>query len=536
MKKMRKVLALLLVMAMCASLVIGCGKEETDDKQGSSNSGTSSSQTSTDSNAGSNTASGESSSDELEYVELKMYLLGDRTPDFDEVYGKINEILKEKLNCTISVEFLSWGEHDTKYSLLFSSQEDFDLIFTASSWGHYEQTVALGGFMELTEDFIKTYAPDIWNVVPEMAWDQAKIDGKIYMVPNYQNEFGADVLAVRGDLMEKYNISKITTWDELKSFYMACANDGIYASQGGPWYQYFQSYGMKTTGGAPKGGELILYNTQDPSDLNFYYILDWDGFADYCKQVKEMADAGCWSPDVLNSTDERQTGLLTGRTATMAWNLGTCKTYAAQANAENPAWNVTLVDTNAGLAKQVNSYINNGVAINVSSKNQERAMMVLNEFYTNPAVYDLAMLGIEGKHWAAVGDDQYKVIDESNFGVSSNCNWGWSNTTIQRKEYIENRTALDDTHDEILAGWNANVKKEHLYDGFNFDNANVTTQVAAVEANISTYYNPLVNGLVEDVDATIEEFKAALETAGIRDIIDELNRQAAEYVAAKQGK
>ena len=26
-------------------------------------------------------------------------------------------------------------------------------------------------------------------------------------------------------------------------------------------------------------------------------------------------------------------------------------------------------------------------------------MMVLNEFYTNPDVYDLAMLGIEGKHW-----------------------------------------------------------------------------------------------------------------------------------------
>ena len=84
--------------------------------------------------------------DTSEPMELKMYLIGDRTPDFDEVYGKINEILEEKLNCTLSVDFLSWGEHDTKYSLLFSGGEDFDLIFTASSWGHYEQTVALGGF------------------------------------------------------------------------------------------------------------------------------------------------------------------------------------------------------------------------------------------------------------------------------------------------------------------------------------------------------------------------------------------------------
>ena len=156
-----------------------------------------------------------------------MYLIGDRTPDFDEVYAKINEILEEKLNCSLNVEFLSWGEHDTKYSLLFSSQEDFDLIFTASSWCHYEQTVSLGGFAPLSEDFIKTYAPDIWEVVPEMAWEQAKIDGQIYMVPSYANEFGQEVLAVRGDLMEKYGMDDITSWDDLMKFYKACAADGL---------------------------------------------------------------------------------------------------------------------------------------------------------------------------------------------------------------------------------------------------------------------------------------------------------------------
>ena len=76
--------------------------------------------------------------DTSEHVELKMYLIGDRTPDFDEVYGEINKILEEKLNCSISVDFLSWGEHDTKYSLLFSGQEEFDLIFTAAGWAHYQ--------------------------------------------------------------------------------------------------------------------------------------------------------------------------------------------------------------------------------------------------------------------------------------------------------------------------------------------------------------------------------------------------------------
>ena len=195
---------------------------------------------------------------------------------------------------------------------------------------------------------------------------------------------------------------------------------------------------------------------------------------------------------------------------------------------------MTLCDPVAALPKKVNSYINNGVAININSQHKERAMMALNEFYTNPDVYDLAMLGIEGKHWEAVGDDQYKVLDESNYGVSNNCNWGWNNMTIQRTEYIEDRTALDDAYDAMMEEWNANVKGDHIYDGFNFDNTNVATQVAAVEANIDTYYNPLVNGLVEDVDATIEQFRQALEAAGIRDVLAEMERQASEYAASKQ--
>ena len=85
----------------------------------------------------------------------------------------------------------------------------------------------------------------------------------------------------------------------------------------------------------------------------------------------------------------------------------------------------------------------------------------------------------------------------------------------------------------MKAEWEVNIKPSHVLDGFTFDNTNVASQVAAVEANIETYYNPLVNGLVDDVDATIEQFRAALESAGIQDVLDELERQKEEFIAAK---
>ena len=40
--------------------------------------------------------------DTSEHVDLKMYLIGERTPDFDEVYDKVNEVLEEKLNCSLT--------------------------------------------------------------------------------------------------------------------------------------------------------------------------------------------------------------------------------------------------------------------------------------------------------------------------------------------------------------------------------------------------------------------------------------------------
>lgn len=256
-KSIKKILASTLIATMAMGSLAGCGGSKTANSGSAAKSNQAAKSAAGTSAKTSSAAAG--AIDTSEHVDLKMYLIGERTPDFDEVYDKINEKLNEKVNASLSVDFLSWGEHDTKYSLLFSSQEDFDLIFTASSWCHYEQVAALGGFYPLSEDFIQTYAPDIWKTVPEVAWDQAKINGNIYMVPNYQNEFGADVYAIRGDLMEKYGISDITNWDDIKKFYLACAKDGMYSSAG-PWYQYFEAAGMGQAGGTPNNGELILYN------------------------------------------------------------------------------------------------------------------------------------------------------------------------------------------------------------------------------------------------------------------------------------
>ena len=45
--------------------------------------------------------------DVSEPVTIKMYLIGDRTPDFDLVYDEVNKKLEETVNATVEVEFFN---------------------------------------------------------------------------------------------------------------------------------------------------------------------------------------------------------------------------------------------------------------------------------------------------------------------------------------------------------------------------------------------------------------------------------------------
>ena len=159
-------------------------------------------------------------------------------------------------------------------------------------------------------------------------------------------------------------------------------------------------------------------------------------------------------------------------------------------------------------------------------------MMMINLFATNQEIQDLAQLGIEGVNWEAVGDDQYKVI-EGNAYTASNI-WGWRNLDLMRTQYQDDPTAVDIKKNEMDEYLMSHLRDDHILDGFGFDTTKVSTQFAAVEAAMDTYFDPLVNGLVDDVDASLEQFRSAMEAAGIRDVLSEMQSQVETFIAENQ--
>ena len=194
-KKLRKALAVSMAIAMTGGLLAGCGSSSSG---GSSNSGTTTNSGSTSS------ASGEL--DTSEFVELTMYVISDRPSGQDLVDENLNKLLKEKLNCSLKINWIGWAEYANKYPLLFSSGEEFDMAYSAS-WLNFASLAQKGAFKSLDELW-PAYAPKNFAAQSEEAKQQATVNGSYYCVPSLLSTYNAYGPTYRTDILEG------TDWEE----------------------------------------------------------------------------------------------------------------------------------------------------------------------------------------------------------------------------------------------------------------------------------------------------------------------------------
>lgn len=522
MKTWKKTIALVLSLLMCLSLFAACNAEPAEDTPAEPDT------TPAQSGEENETEEPAQQEDVLEPVTLKMYLLGDKPAGFDEVYAKVNEKLSADIQTTLDVEFISWSDVDQKYSLLFASGEEFDLIFTAP-WAYYSSVANKNGFLEITEDMMKTYAPNTWAEVPEAAWEQAQIKGKVYMIPCTSKEYSTRVMVIRGDLREKYNLPEIETLEDFQNYLYAVAENesGIIPMQLGDPYMLRELVvgtfnGWDYLGNVGNNTYLMYDYNSDSNEV--FSLLDTPEYLEYLQMMHDWKEHGVWTKDVLSDQSAGQ-GMAQGREAVSIQNIGIAGLLNSVPE-EHPDYHPELIDLSVGKTKMPTLYINNGMAIHATSKNLERALMVLDLLRNDREYYDLTWYGIEGKHYTAIGDDGYSTLpDAADYGAGAACQWGWGVSSMQR-------TADDEPaqRTEIMDRWMNEETVNHPLQNFNFDDSKVKNEMANISNVYQQYALPLELGFV-DVDEGLATLKEKLEQAGIETVRQEMETQVAAYLA-----
>jgi len=144
---------------------------------------------------------------------IKMYQIGDKPDNLDELLENANKIIGEKVGAKLDIQYLGWGDYDKKMSVITSSGENYDIAFASN----YVVNAQKGAYADLT-DLYKKEGAELYKALDPAYIKGNSINGKIYAVPVAANVASSQNFAFNGTLLAKYgiDISGVTSYETLE--------------------------------------------------------------------------------------------------------------------------------------------------------------------------------------------------------------------------------------------------------------------------------------------------------------------------------
>lgn len=549
----KKLLSIVLCLAMSASMLVGCGS--TEDTETATGAETTDAETTVEETAEAaegaeetvETAdAGAAQLDTSEPVTLKWYLHGSSVNDDKAVMEKVNEYLNEKLNVTLEPIWGTWGDFDDGSTLAINGGDDVDIYFTCSwSADEYNSYAKKGAWVRLDNpdnNLIEKYGSDIWNELPEVLKVGAEIEGSdgygVYALPGYKDFGTQNCWDINVDLLEKYGY----TLDDIKNTDYYGFGDILKTVKEGEGADFYPLLVEGRVLERMVTNSIIVNGDSGSSAVMSYYIDPTDvskdlgskienkfateEFKKFAEKTREYYEAGYIDPGCAN--DQTANDLRTAKQKEGAYLIGTqsyALGYEIQASAERGI-HVEFVPCTPPYVDKTSTQ-GAMMAISTASKNPERAMAFLNLLNTDPYLMTLLEYGVEGVHYNYNDDGLVVFTEEKNNNYSPWRN-GMGNITILPSQEGEGKDYFNTT----FIPYYDSAKAIPAF-GYVFDQTNVETELAAL-ANVGEEYAlSLCVGSVDPATA-LPEFLDKLEAAGMSKVIEEANIQLDAYFANEQ--
>ena len=466
------------------------------------------------------------------------YVVGSEPNAIAEVIELVNEKTKAAINTTMEIYFIPTSELTTKYPLVMAGGDEIDLIYTANH-AYYREQVDKGGFRELDMDFIQKYLPQTYSVLPESAWKETYINGKIYMVPRNT----ASIFPDRGPIIDMdvagkygYTADSFHTWDDFDQFLMAVgANEvpngkyAFHASSVANMYDIGLIYRFNLINN--QASDYMYYSQlADPTFSNPFFLYTSGQYKTYVMDMVKYAEAGIWPSDAIANTNGITAMFQNGQTVT-AYNNYYNGINTLQGFRERGI-NAEMVDIfPEGYRALRDSYLGDGMAIPSFCSKPERAAVLLDFIKNDFETYMLLAGGIEGRHY--IYDEVSNTVEPGPEAADYQFDgWAWG---IRHQNFPWPKTDdpyINAANEELKA--NQIADEEWPYWGFNFDYNPVSAEWAVISALVTEYGTSFNLGMFgEDTEEIYDEFVQKLREGGLEKYEAEWNRQRDEFLASK---
>ncbi len=443
---------------------------------------------------------------------LIYYTIGKEDEDLQKVNQGLNELLSERYGFTVDYRKLDWNIYGDKIADVMNLHEELDVAFASSvQQGDYVGNARNGAWYPL-DDFLQGEGKALYEAIPEVLWEGARVDGHIYGVPTSKELAAVNQWMYPKELIEKYDIDieSITCLEDLEPvFVMLKEKEPEYTLLELNQYSYF--FGLQ-------GYEYLLdYQIPlmiktDDENARVVNILETEEGEQTLRTLRKYYLAGYINQDA--PIREGQT-LKKGEKVFLRQAQG--GPYAELEWSKQRGYEV-VARIMAPVVINTESVRGAYMCISASSDQPEEACRFLQAVNTDKDVRNMLQYGIEGEHYTLNEDGQAVVLKDTYAGIA----------------YTQgNYFLLNTREDQPLDLWeqykkfnDAAIPSKALY--FDADTSQISAEIEAVRKVSEKFYPAVMTGSV-DVDEYLPMYRKELKDAGIEKIRKELQRQLRQW-------
>lgn len=506
----KKLLSLLMVGAMSASLLAGCGGATEEPGENSSQGGTESAST--------------KKFDELQTISI--YQMNMFPGDNSAVVEAINKIAEEEINVNIELNQLDIGSYIEQLPLKMSSGEKFDLVMcTAIPTCGFTTMQAQGQLMDIT-DYVDEYASDALKLLEDyMA--STTVDGKVYALPCYRQYNSNIYLEMRKDILDELGLTEkaqsVKSWTEVEEIFaevyskmdslpedmQVSALFGATDNQGTmltPGSAILCGDSFEDSIGFDALGDTYKYIYTDSETKEVKNMFELDEYKEVIERLNKWYDNGWVYKNALSDTDNSGDVGMSNGVYFAYLSTGEFGQEIVKPNAVGREL-VTVQVAEIPITTQTGRQWS--WAVPASSENPEAAVAFLNLMYTNTDIENLLVYGIEGTDYDVV--DGEAVVKEGATYQSSDFFYG-----NQFLAYPQKGTGSD-FRQQALA--NMQAAELSAFYGIVVDTTSVADDVTNVYTVLQKYQLAMEAGQLKYAD-TINTLVSECKDAGLEKIIE----------------
>jgi putative aldouronate transport system substrate-binding protein len=479
--KKRKILSLLCAGAVALTALAGCQSG----------------------NAQSAASGAQNASASKEAPTLTWWLIGSQPENLQDGLDKINAYTTDKINVKVDIKMSGYGEWSDKMNQVVNSGEKFDIMFTNDS--KYRRQIDQGALADIT-DMVKKETPDLYKFIPEMVWEGATVNGKIYSVPTYKDSSMTQYWVFDDTYVKKYNIdiSNIKTFEALdpaltkmkkgegKSFYPMPLESGGFNG-------LLNNYDGLTLGLPPIGVRI------DDKDHKVVSVLEQQDTMANLNMLHKWYKEGIINPDAATQTETAK-----GRPF-----------FAAQGfPGAEASWQVNEGVAKYDMVQVADSLYTNGTiqgslnAISANSEHKAEALKLLQLVNTDQKLRDMLSYGVEGTDFEYKSPKVVKRLTDT---------WQIGNYAIGTFFDMSTVDGAPEDQWEQVKKLNENATSSICL-GFTPDISKLGSEIANCQATWDKYSKELLTG-ASDPTTMVPKITSELKAAGMDKIVTEIQSQ-----------